>query len=73
MLYCTGTICYDDACHLMKYAKNKKRATLTPTSKRLSTMAFVVDCMHFKGHTDGWCRDNCNPDKAESMKSVSSA
>ena len=64
------TICYDDACHLKRYATNPIRSTLTATTQRLSTMNFVVDRMHFKGHIDPWCRENCDPDKLEAMKKV---
>lgn len=48
--------CYDDACHLMKYATNTARRTLTPTAKRMAEMSYVVDRMHFKGYVDPWCR-----------------
>ena len=26
--------------------------------------------MHFRGHVDPWCKDNCNPDKFASMNMV---
>ena len=64
------TICYDDACHLKRYATNPIRSTLTNTAKQIATMNFVVDRMHFKGHIDPWCRENCDPDKLEAMKMV---
>ena len=65
-----GTICYDDACHLLKYATNTARRTLTPTAKRMAGMSYVVDRMHFKGHVDPWCRYNCDPDKLPVMERV---
>ena len=65
-----GTICYDDACHLVKYARNPSRCSLTPIAKHLATLEYVVDRMHFRGHVDLWCRDNCNPDKFASMNMV---
>lgn len=54
-------ICYDDGCHLKKYAANTKRVNQTPTATRLSSLNIVVDKMHFKGHIDPWCQENCNP------------
>ena len=64
------TICYDDACHLKKYAINPARSSLTNTARRLAEMNYVVDRMHFKGHIDQWCRENCDPDKLEGMEKV---
>ena len=40
------------------------------TAKQIATMNFVVDRMHFKGHIDPWCQENCDPDKFEAMKMV---
>ena len=33
-------------------------------------MNYVVDRMHFKGHIDPWCRNNCDPDKLPVMERV---
>ena len=33
-------------------------------------MGYVADRMHFKGHVDQWCRNNCDPDKLPAMKMV---
>lgn len=67
----TGTICYDDGCHLKKFSQNKQRSELTSTAKRIASFSIVVDKMHFKGHTDEWCHQNCNPYELESLKAVS--
>ncbi len=65
-LYCvsklyTDFICYDDGCHLRKYARNCIRKDLTPTSVRLAKIEIVIDKMHLAGHIDKWCLANCNP------------
>ena len=54
-------ICYDDGCHLRKYATNPCRCGLTATTKILSETAIVIDKMHMAGHIDGWCKKTCNP------------
>jgi hypothetical protein len=61
-------ICYDDACHLKKFACNPKRNEKTDTAKRLSKMDIVCDRFHFKNHVDRWCKQNCNPHKCEKLK-----
>lgn len=61
---------YDDGCHLKKYAKNKVRCDLTDSAKRIAQMQIVIDKMHFKGHTDQWCRANCNPNDFDQLKKV---
>ena len=53
-------ICYDDACHLKKYAQNPKRHT-SEVSKKLSNLTMSVDRFHFGNHKDRWCKTNCNP------------
>ena len=58
-------MCYDDACHLKRYAK--KRKDLTPTAKHLASLHMVVDRMHFKGHIDAWCHKNCNPNDIKEL------
>ena len=64
-----GTICYDDGCHLKKYVE--KRKELTETTKRLASCQIVIDKMHFRGHVDKWCQENCNPYKAQQLNDVS--
>ena len=66
-----GTICYDDACHLLRYAQNVKRRDLTKTSRRISDLNIVVDRFHFRNHVDKWCQSNCNPYKCEGLEGVS--
>ena len=58
-----GTICYDDACHLLRYAQNPKRLNLTDTSKRIGGTTIVVDKFHFRNHVDEWCKKHCNLDE----------
>ena len=69
--YSLEIICYNYSCHLLKYAANKCRSNLTETAARLSNMKIVIDRMHFKGHIDQWCRENCNPDSVKELQDVS--
>ena len=64
-------ICYDDGCHLRKYAQHECRRNVTPTAQLISKIEIVVDKMHFTGHKDKWCRDNCNPNTFEALNKVS--
>ena len=57
----TEFVCYDDGCHLRRFARNPSRADLTPISKKLATVEIVVDKMHMAGHTDSWCHQHCDP------------
>ena len=54
-------ICYDDGCHLHKYAQNAIHRDQTPTMQLLSKMEIVVDKMHMAGHVDKRCKDTCDP------------
>lgn len=54
-------ICYDDACHLKRFARNPVRKDLTIQTKQLASVEMSVDKMHMKGHTDPWCKANCDP------------
>ena len=47
-------ICYDDGCHLCKYARHSTRCNLTPTAKKLAEVKIVIDKMHIMGHVDKW-------------------
>lgn len=63
-----GVICYDDGCHLKRYAA--KRADLTEISARINCCQIVVDKMHFMGHTDKWCFEHCNPNQLQELENV---
>lgn len=54
-------ICYDDGCHLQKYAQNPCRRDLTSTTQILCKLAIVIDKMHMAGHVDTWCKKTCDP------------
>ena len=60
-MHFSGYICYDDGCHLRKYARNPVRSQLTPSTIKLSQIEIVIDKMHMAGHVDKWCLDNCDP------------
>ena len=63
-------ICYDDACHLKKFATNAVRSSLTKQTKQLASVQMVVDKMHMKGHTDPWCKEHCDPSKFQALNKV---
>ena len=67
----TEFLCYDDGCHLKKFACNDKRRDVTKTSKWISTLNIVVDRLHFRGHVDKWCQQNCNPYDHDELRKVS--
>ena len=64
-------ICYDDGCHLRKFARNPIRKDLTPTSKKIASLEIVVDKMHMAGHVDKWCMANCDPRNIAELNDVS--
>lgn len=68
---CAEFICYDDACHLRRFSRNPVRAHLTPQTEQLAAVNMAVDKMHFKGHTDKWCKEHCDPSKFEALRKVS--
>ena len=53
-------ICYDDGCHLQRYARHISRKDLTGTTKRLAQIEILVNKLHMRGHTDPWCKANCD-------------
>ena len=64
-------VCYDDACHLRRYANNPARSGLTPYTRMLSSkIELVVDKMHMVGHTDLWCRKYCDPKLFKELENV---
>lgn len=65
-----GFLCYDDACHLKRFATNPQRSTLTDVATVISGLNIVVDKMHFAGHIDPWCHANCNPHNFDELKEV---
>ena len=63
-------VCYDDACHLRRYACNPKRCDLTESTMLLSKLEIVVDKMHMSGHIDKWCQDHCDPKSFKELDNV---
>lgn len=66
-----GYICYDDGCHLKRYAMNPCRCDQTPTTKILSELTITVDKMHMAGHVDAWCKKKCDPQLFLDLNKVS--
>ena len=63
-------ICYDDGCHLRRFAQNPVRSDVTNTSKFIAQLKIVIDRMHFQGHVDDWCKRNCNPNNFPDLEHV---
>jgi hypothetical protein len=61
-------ILYDDACHLVRYAKNQK--DLNEQTKAMSNIQMYVDKFHFKNHIDPWCIENCDPNEIKDLEDV---
>ena len=57
---------------LKKYACNPSRKNTTTTSSRLASLTIAVDKLHFRGHADPWCHQNCDPYKFDELKEVNS-
>ena len=56
-MYCPlEYVCYDDGCHLRKYAMNPCQCDVTQTTHILSEVAIAIDKMHMAGHIDMWCK-----------------
>ena len=71
--YCmhVGYICYDDGCHLRKFAQNPTRREISPTAVLLASLEIVVDKMHMAGHVDKWCKENCDARSFPELDNVS--
>lgn len=69
-IFFVDTICYDDACHLKKFAQNPKRSQLTEVAKAIESKIIVCDRFHFRNHIDKWCIKNCNPYDCDELKVI---
>ena len=69
IMYSAGYICYDDGCHLWRFAQNPSRKDLT--TNKIASIDIVVDKMHIRGHTDKWCLENCDARKHPELNAVS--
>ena len=55
---------YDDACHLRRFVQNKNNfVQVTPANEKISNLEIVCDKLHYRNHTDPWCREHTNPYK----------
>lgn len=69
-------VVHDDACHLRRYSDARRSASSIAADLAYPTVTYVVDHMHFKGHVDPWCRQQCDPKSAANaplMEHVNSA
>ena len=62
------TILYDDACHLVRYAKNQRDRN--PECKAMSEIPMYVDKFHFRNHIDPWCIANCDPTMIKDLDDI---
>ena len=70
-VWTTGFICYNDGCHLRKFAQNPVRSGLSETTKKISEIEIVLDRFHYPNHVDDWCKRTCNPNNFEELNGVS--
>ena len=70
MVAFSAYICYDDGCHLSKFAKNPVRSQITAVSKEIAKKDIVIDKMHMKNHVDQWCKEYCDPRKKPDLEKV---
>jgi hypothetical protein len=56
-----AVVVHDDACHLHRFTE--RRASDSPQAARLAppAISYICDAFHMSGHTDAWCKANCNP------------
>ena len=54
---------------LMVYCTYAKFAYCT--TGRFRNLKIFIDSLHFMGHTDDWCRQNCNPDTLPLLQNIS--
>ena len=54
-------VIHDDACHLRKYADNRKDDSDVSRVLAHPEIRYVVDRFHARGHVDEWCIANCSP------------
>ena len=67
-VFITEFICYDDACHLKKYAQNSVRRNITGIAQKMAEMEMIIDRFHFKSHVDRWSKEHCNPYSSNGLK-----
>ena len=67
-VFITEFVCYDDACHLKKYAQNRMCRNITGTNQKMADTEMMIDRFHFKNHVDPWCKQPCNPYKSDDIK-----
>ena len=63
-------ICYDDGCHLRKFAQQSARKNVTIIAQKLSETEIVIDKLHMAGHMDKWCKENCDPHHFQALDKV---
>lgn len=50
-----------------KFILKNKICEKIERAKFLKNIEIVTDRLHFKNHPDKWCKENCNPDKIETL------
>ena len=68
-LFIAEFLCYDYGCHLKKYAINPCRKDVA-NSYSYCIVNIVVDKLHMKGHTDSWCKKNCDAKSYRELDNV---
>ena len=63
-------LCYDDGCHLKKYTTNPSLKCCDSYCHWFGISKTSRNWMHFKGHTDPWCQEHCDPNKVKELHNV---
>ena len=45
--------------------------SMSDTAKCIADIDIVVDKLHMRGHTDPWCKENCDPHSHGDLDEVS--
>ena len=67
-VFTTEFICYDDACHLKKYAQGSGCRNVTLTTQKMAKMEMIIDRFYFKNPVDLCCKDHCNTYNTDGLK-----
>ena len=68
--FCVEYICYDDGCHLQKFARSPNRKNLAPAAEKLASVEIVIDNMHMARHVNNWCLENCDTNLFQDLNEV---
>ena len=71
MLFLQSSYTMMTAVTCAKFAQQSITKNVTPTAQKLSEVEIVIDKLHMEGHTDEWCKANCDPHLFKALDKVS--